>query len=726
MINQDEPNYEHGHGKGHVENQSSSSSNHHHHHHHQKQSENPSSKQRRRRRRKQKNVFPIPGKGNQYFSSYYTSSYNDDGGGGGGGDGDDNYYDDENDIRRTKGNIKSDYTINRFLAKVFLSFALVWSFFTFAAVNNGMPNIVDDAKSNLILKGRYRGGDISNDGVSNGGSNSAIDHVNGDVNQNTDLAANHPNDSSDSNSKTDQQNNKMITEKKSQKPPIIPSSFTKVSKAKAAFILVATEFLEDPFKSMSDAIESILRNTDRDRILCIVPIFPNSTLVELGTNPKEVREYFEDELDATLLSMMNSKSGRGSNNNNRNVRRGGSENVNGKEDGQKLIKLIIENDVNKDMDNTTETAEIRQHSERISVAKSRRKAAQFIQTLHEQQQQKDEVILTLLRPDSQIHKHDWLDIVSDALLGGPPVLPSDFSSNESFHHLNAVSFALSQERKQQQHKADRKNKQHPHYRHHYNQHYLFKHLHDSSGSSKHSTTSLDINLTPIHTTIPLKSDFDLTNGRSYPTPILEGSATSLLLSTFMELNSNLNIPDSNRFITSTVAADIELSLTLWLCGSGIDILHELHVEKDVLLMQKERDYISDKEKVWFIREWMSNGDIELKGKEDGGLLMVKNHTSLSLGQKLLLRFNHTKILNDLISEQRQETKGEDTTSHQRKKLEKCRGFDWYTKEVNIFMSKQLQVLDNHLLEEEKRKSKQMKTTNGQITGSNDKEAKNKG
>lgn len=196
----------------------------------------------------------------------------------------------------------------------------------------------------------------------------------------------------------------------------------------------------------------------------------------------------------------------------------------------------------------------------------------------------------------------------------------------------------------------------------------------------------------------------------------------------MELNSNLNIPDSNRFMTSTVAADIELSLNLWMCGSGIDILNELHVEKNVQLMQKERDYISDKEKVWFIREWMSdNDDIDNipRKQEDGGMLIKENHTSLSLGQKLLLRFNHTEILNDLIDEQKQETRGEDTTSHQRKKLEKCRSFDWYTKEVNIFMLKQLQLLDRYFLDKEKEIAKQMNAADGQVIISNDKEPKNK-
>ena len=210
---------------------------------------------------------------------------------------------------------------------------------------------------------------------------------------------------------------------------------------------------------------------------------------------------------------------------------------------------------------------------------------------------------------------------------------------------------------------------------------------------------------PTHTTIPSDYDVKLTQGRAYPTPMLEGSATSLLLSTFLGLNSNLNLPLSDKYVTSTVAADIELSLNLWLCGSGIDVLTDLRVEKDVVLLQNERDAITN-EKVWLTREWMTDrASNSSKTVSSGHMLNSANYTSMSIGDKILMRLIHTGSFNDtkydrILQDVIQHPNFNSKQPHQ---LEKCRDFEWYTKEVNLMMGRQLQMHDKYLEEELRKK-----------------------
>lgn len=634
------------------------------------------------RRRKKKLAHDV----NQYFSSHVIPTVSS--------------YDNSKDYNGI--GVIHGYR-NQFLIRVMASFVIVWSFFIFVKVdtngNTNEPNEQLNPAVNVIL-------DIQ-------------DNINKQIHMNENIKSlrgkikgKSKHDTITTITTSNHNTKNTSHDKSNQKPKIIiknKDNNNASSNSKAAFIIVATKYLADPIKSTTNAIESIFKNTNRDRILCIVPVFSHSLLIEYGLQASEVREYFEQDLDNYLLDGVHSNTsgdsadGDGkevsrSRGNFRGTGRKNAQTIEKKQSNQRKIKLIIEED---DDDST---------KRRNGVAQSRRNAAQFIQNLHEEEQSQrerdggksdnEEVILTLLRPDSEIHKHDWLEIVSDALLGPIPFYTKD---NESFHYHNAISFALSQKTRLQQHMTDRKNKHHPHYHHHYNQRYISDHSHNSK-SNRYTTTSLDTHLTPVHTTTPLKSDIELTNGRSYPSPILEGSATSLLLSTFLQLNSNLNVQNSNKYLTSTVAADIELSLNLWLCGSGIDIISDLHVEKNVLLMKKERDYVREEEKMWLIHEWMSTDD-EIKRRFDNRTIVRDNHTTIPLfnttGEKLLQRLNNTNIIDSFFNEHK------DQITSQRDKLKKCRTFDWWMKEVNILMDNQLRVNQNHL--DEKKDVKTNKT-----------------
>ena len=690
---------------------------------------------------------------------------------------------------------------NRFLAKIFISFTIVWTFFTFQSeqppyLSNIITNPHHNGQEIVIPKGGGSGGDGESseskatiEPMKNKMTEEPSLSLRGNRKQSQSKESNgfglvlqklkqglhmrrNKNDNNDNNSSSNSSSSnttgQLHNTTKSQQQQLPP---------KAAFVLVATKDLHDPMKSMSNAIESILESTPLERILIIIPIISNSILQQNGLHPNEVKQYFEvDLVQHYYESAQSSKKNKKNKQKNRRKKNKYQQqqmmmrnseqykdNIDILKNEMATIKLMIEGDDDVDHDtgknkntNTTTSTTI---SKTYGVGQSRRNAAQYIKTYYHQEQmnatkkaiqnhidpetyiRNDDVILTFLRPDSQIENDDWLDIVTDALQGTIPSSSSISSTSstssmspididltqqqESFHFQNAVSFTLSQKTKKQQHMNDRKNRHHPHYHHHYSHQYLFNHNKDPHHftKSKHTTTSLDINLTPIHSTTPLDWDVKLTKGKAYPTPILEGSATSLLLSTFLDLNTNLNLPLADKYVTSTVAADIELSLNLWLCGSGIDVLTDLHVEKDVVLLQNERDVITNEEKVWLTREWMtdkgsnrssfedhiapstSNGSGSSSSTNDNHILGGANVTSMSIGDKILVRLNHTGAFNDtrydqILFDMIHNPNYDATQPHQ---LEKCRTFDWYTREVNLMMGKQLQMFDRFVAEAEKGK-----------------------
>ncbi len=577
-------------------------------------------------------------------------------------------------LRKKKRRRSSSY-LNQLLARIFVSFAVVWSFFTLKTKG---PTL-SEKEDSLFLRGGTKG---------NGNG--------------------HPTDSDSSTNKHKTGQDSNIEQRKDE--VIGAGGKNQPTPPKAAFILVATHSLLDPIRSMSNAIESIFEHTDRDRILCILPIFRKSLLTKHGLDAVEVIEYFTElDLSGTIIHKHGDVKHVHKNNagwNKKEIKMGDGKSFDETFVHGTTVKVIIENDggSGEEHEHTQNKKETVNYTN-TSVGESRRNAAKFVQLLHQeymkQEQQphkQEEVILTFLRPDSQIQNDDWLEIVADALAGSippPPLLNQNQKEEDlqSYHFNNAVSFALSQETRQQQHMADRKSLHHHHYHHHYSHDHLYHH----NPKHKYTTTSLDINLQPIHTTTPLKSDITLTNGRSYPTPILEGSATSLLLSTY------LSLPSFNQNLTSTVAADIELSLNLWLCGSGIDIITELQVEKDVMLLQSERDYVSYEEKVWLARDWMSDEITSVDNREGDAKTDSDKSTLLkSIGEKILWRLNNNTT--DLLFKKGQNKVDmeEIETHHQkslRNKLSECRTFDWFAKEVNIALGKQLHHFDQFIEEE---------------------------
>jgi len=255
-----------------------------------------------------------------------------------------------------------------------------------------------------------------------------------------------------------------------------------------------------------------------------------------------------------------------------------------------------------------------------SVAESRKDAASYIHLLiknHEDvnlKSDQENVISVLLRPDSEIETEHWIDTVTHGLIG-----------TDNKKTSNAISFAASSTET------------------------------ISQGESK----SANLELKPIKSHAS-KEALSLTQGQSYPTPIVEGAVTAMTLETFK------NLPIQDSALDSHFASDLEMSFNLWMCADGIDIVDSLRAKTTLgLLQHKDKAGTSPSSVARLVYTWMGGkkkdiGRQVLQIMEDGGI----NLKHLEDAGKL-------HDLPDLT------------------KLKHCRSFEWYTKNVNVAMDKEL-------------------------------------
>ena len=178
------------------------------------------------------------------------------------------------------------------------------------------------------------------------------------------------------------------------------------------------------------------------------------------------------------------------------------------------------------------------NEEREGLSASRQDAAEFIQLLVEKHEAAglksplEDLILLLLESGAQLANSKWLAPVTSALIVPPPLLGTHDSS-VAMKLANAVSFQM-------------------------------------EGHGKR--TSFDEKLAPV-TSDATASDINLSSGMSYSTPAVNGAAIALRLETF------LSLPAQDPTLMDRWPANLELSLNLWLCADGIDILNDVEVMK---------------------------------------------------------------------------------------------------------------------------------------------------
>lgn len=196
------------------------------------------------------------------------------------------------------------------------------------------------------------------------------------------------------------------------------------------------------------------------------------------------------------------------------------------------------------MDETDKQQEEDAHSPKLHVmfphehkglAASRADAADFCQILvqtHEDAGVKspdEDILLMLMQGGTKFADPHWLAEVTPALIVAPPLLGLR-NHQVAMKLANAVSF-------------------------------------HTEGQGKR--TSFDARLAPIVSEAP-PTDINLSNGKNFRTPALNGAAIAMRLGTF------LNLPKSDHSLAMDPwSANLDLALNLWLCADGIDILEDV-------------------------------------------------------------------------------------------------------------------------------------------------------
>ena len=234
--------------------------------------------------------------------------------------------------------------------------------------------------------------------------------------------------------------------------------------------------------------------------------------------------------------------------------------------------------------------------ETLGVSSSRKEAVQFINILsnkHEEagiKSQDEELILLFLRCDAQIREggvgeRTWLDDVTDALILKTSEEPDQAKNQQKLSPpANAVSFVMDYSST------------------------------DTDGNIEiHSShvgeiLSFDNTLQPVHGSAS-GQDMALSNGESYPTPLT--SVTGLRLATYNAF------PASDEILTNHLSADLEMSFNLWMCADGVDILGSSLarvVVDPMILSSYEKSELSGPLAARIVSAWMDGHENEAYAK----------------------------------------------------------------------------------------------------------------
>ena len=311
----------------------------------------------------------------------------------------------------------------------------------------------------------------------------------------------------------------------------------------------------------------------------------------------------------------------------------------------------------------------------MGVSASRDEAVRFINVLVQKHEEaglkstEEELLLLLLRCDSSLREMEgiertWLDDVTDALI---PTYPSslDVVDNNDAPPVredgrpsplpaNAVSFVVDHST------IDTKGQVH------------------IRPSNLGVTYSFDKSLQVVRSHAS-GQDMSLSDGASYPTPLVT-AATALRLNTYNSL------PAADAMLTTSHAADVQLSLNLWMCADGIDVIGDgpaRVVVDPAVLSVNERGEVSGPLAARIVGAWIAGHVDEIYA--DGILHAVassaasswQDHQHSQNDRALSVKTRELKnALVRIASEARQ------TATFPVGLERKCRPFSWYVRHVN--------------------------------------------
>jgi glycoprotein-N-acetylgalactosamine 3-beta-galactosyltransferase len=260
--------------------------------------------------------------------------------------------------------------------------------------------------------------------------------------------------------------------------------------------------------------------------------------------------------------------------------------------------------------------------ERTGLAASRNDAVDFISLLEKKHEEAglkskhEDLLLLLLQPGAELVSHNWLGAVTPALIVPPPLLSARHEEGEdasvAMKLANAVSFAVE--------------------------------------GKLQKATSFDYSFQSILTD-PSAKDMAMGNGMSFPTPVLAGAATAMRLDTYKDL------PSQDESLTEDWPVHLDLSLNLWLCADGIDVLTEVAVKEPARELASP---LTPKEAARFAAAWMTS-DSESAAFE----VASQAHPEMTRLEWDMMVAHAKTSQNFAVGLQ-----------------SKCRPFSWYAREIN--------------------------------------------
>jgi len=291
-------------------------------------------------------------------------------------------------------------------------------------------------------------------------------------------------------------------------------------------------------------------------------------------------------------------------------------------------------------------------NEKQGIAASRSDAVDFISLLAKKHEQaglkspEEDLILLLMQSGANLESRKWLASVTSALIVAPPLLGVE-DQTVSMKLANAVSFGL-------------------------------------EGAKDTKAVSFDFTFTQVRED-PVASAMALSDGLSFPTPAVGGEATAMRLETYVLL------PAQDLALTDEWAANLDLSLNLWLCADGIDVLSEVTVNSETPINPPT---LSVKMAARFAAAWMD----EAYSKKVYRAIRKKTKISRLEWETFMSEAKSGLTFPDGMSK-------------------RCRSFSWFANEVNMSLEGRGVEEDEDVLvespkkEPEKKKSEGMESTN---------------
>jgi len=274
------------------------------------------------------------------------------------------------------------------------------------------------------------------------------------------------------------------------------------------------------------------------------------------------------------------------------------------------------------------------------VAESRSDAVQFAHLLSEKHESmglkspQEDLLLLLLKSGAQFADREWLHAVTGALIVPPPLISSADRRLAAFGAMklaNAVVF-------------------------------------NTEGLGKR--TSFDVSFAPIISHASAV-DINLSDGNSYPTPVWNGGAIAMRLNTFR------NLPAQDPSLTEEWPANLELSLNLWLCADGMDMIKDLEI---IDAEPMPHNPLSPEMTARFAAAWMDE-------------VTVKQ-----------IFHEYTKTFHELthLEFETLMSKARGSEDFPIELTERCRSFSWYAHHVNTDITETLDIAGEEIQKEEKK------------------------